>query len=332
MGFTTVPMTLGDIFDNTFRMIGKTILRNLALAVTFLGAPSILFAVAADHFYSSISILQTHIQSQNPAFWEPLASRGMNFGFASLLFAAAVLMAEIAVTIVISGEMRNERVSYVDALRMTFDRRWLNGIGEGVLKFLIMAGAGVVAALVGGVIGLIAGKGLHFAGAVLVFFAALFIVLIVCFMLLLFVRLYFALTAVAVEETGPVTALKRSWFLVGGHWWRTLGILLLFSILSGFATSVITSPILFGTMWSSYREFFTGLSQSGGNVAPSQLQHLQMGMGRLIGIGSGLSSLISLLLTPAFTVVMYFDLKARHDDLSEESSSDTAEEPPVVTI
>ncbi len=332
MSATLLPMTLGEIFDNTFRMIGKTILRNLAIAFTFLAAPLVLFSVAANRFYSTMAVFQTHESFQSPALWVPMFSRGLNFAFASMLFSAAVLMAEIAVSIVISGEMTSEHVGYADAIRKTFDVRWLNGIGEGILKLLIMGGAGLLAALTGTVIGLTVGKGLHVANAILIMFSVLFLVVIICFVLMLIVRLYFALTAVAVEGIGPIMSIRKSWFLVGGHWWRTLGILLIFFILSGFVTSLITTPIVFGTMWDSYRELFTALGRSGGSIGPSELRHLQMGMGKMIGIGSGLSSLFSLLITPAFTVVMYYDLKARHHDLPEETPAAAAGEPPVVTI
>ena len=170
------------------------------------------------------------------------------------------------------------------------------------------------------------------SNALLILFTVLLIFVIVAIIFYFIVRLYFALTTVAVQDLGPVAALKKSWFLVGEHWWRTMGLLVLFFILSGFAVSIITVPVTFGTMWNSYKEFFTLMGQTGGKVNPSQLHSLQTGFGTTIGISSGLSSILSLLITPAFTVVIYFDLRARHNDLPSEQITATGQDVPPVTV
>lgn len=62
------------------------------------------------------------------------------------------------------------------------------------------------------------------------------------------VRVSLTTPALALESTadgaiGPVTALRRSWALVRGAWWRTLGILLLGAILAGALSQVIAIPL-----------------------------------------------------------------------------------------
>jgi len=51
--------------------------------------------------------------------------------------------------------------------------------------------------------------------------------------LFLTVSLQFALFAVAVEDTGPVDALRRSWALASGNRWRLLALVVLFGVLGG---------------------------------------------------------------------------------------------------
>jgi len=51
--------------------------------------------------------------------------------------------------------------------------------------------------------------------------------------LFLTVSLQFALFAVAVEDTGPIDALRRSWELASGNRWRLLALVVLFGILGG---------------------------------------------------------------------------------------------------
>jgi hypothetical protein len=56
--------------------------------------------------------------------------------------------------------------------------------------------------------------------------------------LFLTVSLQFALFAVAVEDTGPVDALRRSWELASGNRWRLLALVILFGVLGGFGGAV----------------------------------------------------------------------------------------------
>jgi hypothetical protein len=51
--------------------------------------------------------------------------------------------------------------------------------------------------------------------------------------LFLAVSLQFAIFAVAVEDTGPVDAFRRSWDLATGNRWRLLALLVLFAVLGG---------------------------------------------------------------------------------------------------
>ncbi len=331
MPSTIRPMTLGDIFDRTLRLIGKTFTRNAAISVSFLIITVILLTISANRFYSSFPDFSAGATPNNVITFGPMFAGGLYFGIASALFAFAALMAEIAISVVIGGELISQRIDYATAVKMTFSNRWLNGIGEGILKTLAIFGAAIFAAILGGIIAAAVGRGSAGSSGLLILFIVLFILIIVAALFYCLLRFYFALTAVAVQDLGPIEALKKSWLLVGKHWWRTLGILILFLLLSSFAISVITVPVTFGSMWGEYKELFTALGQSGGHMDPSQLRHLQTGIGHLIGIGSGLSSILSLLLTPAFTVVMYFDLRARHDDFPAESATTTGEVP-VTTL
>ncbi|GAB3322895.1 hypothetical protein [Haloplanus salinarum] len=51
--------------------------------------------------------------------------------------------------------------------------------------------------------------------------------------LFLTVSLQFALFAVAVEDSGPIDALRRSWALASGNRWRLLALVVLFGVLGG---------------------------------------------------------------------------------------------------
>jgi hypothetical protein len=56
--------------------------------------------------------------------------------------------------------------------------------------------------------------------------------------LFLTVSLQFALFAVAVEDSGPIDALRRSWDLASGNRWRLLALVVLFGVLGGIGGAV----------------------------------------------------------------------------------------------
>ncbi len=330
MSSSIAPMTLGDMLDKTVRVIGKTFWRNAAIAVTFLAIPIVLLSISANRFYSSLPDFGSRMAVQNPEVFPSILLGSFYLGSSYTIFVVAALLAEIAVCLVVAGELNEQRMDYSAAVKLTFSRRWINGIGEGILKVLIFLGIGFFVSILVAIVAAAVGRSAHGSGAILILFTVLFIIVLAGGIIFLILRLFFALTAVAVEDIGPIDAFKKSWFLVGGHWWRTLGILIVFTLLSGFAISIISVPIMFGSMWKDYKDLFTVMGQTHGNIDPGYLRNMQRGMGHVIGIGSGVSSFLSLLITPVFTVVMYFDLRARHEDLPADEP--TAETPNVPLV
>jgi hypothetical protein len=304
------PLTLGDIFEKTFSLIGKTFFRNLCIAVLILLFPIILMAIATDDFYSSLADMQVtvHQVQSEPGLDLILSILGTLsfFLIATLVFALGVLFAEIAISIVVSNEILSHPITFSDALSELFDLKWLYGIGQAVLKFFIFVG------------------GIIILGIIIAIFAALSkllmgLMVVLCLLVLIPViayialKWYFSLTAIAVDDLTIIESLRASWYLVEGYWWRTFGILLLLSILTQFAISIVTLPITFGSMWDVYKEYFTMLGKTGGNINPEMLKNLEKSFGPGIAIGSGIGALFSLLVTPVYTVVLYYDLRAREN-------------------
>jgi hypothetical protein len=302
------PLTLGDIFEKTFSLIGKTFFRNLVIALLILLFPIILMAIATDDFYSSLADMQNSVhQDQADPGLDMILSILSTLSFfliATLVFALGILFAEIAISIVVNQEILSHPITFLDAFNEIFNLKWLYGIGQAVLKYSIFIG------------------GIIILGVVVAIFAAISkllmgIMVILCLFVLIPVaayislKWYFSLTAIAVDDLTVIESLRASWYLVEGNWWRTLGILLLLSILTQFAVSIISLPITFGSMWDVYKEYFTMLGKTGGNIDPEMLKNLEQSFGPGIAIGSGIGALLSLLVTPVYTVVLYYDLQAR---------------------
>jgi len=303
-----LPLTLGDIFEKTFSLIGKTFFRNLLISAVILLFPIILMAIATDAFYSSLADMQGSIlHSRNePGLDMILAILGplTFFGCTTIIFALGVLLAEIAISIIVSQEILSNPITFFDALHEAFSMKCLYGIGQGILKYLILIG-GVV--IVGIVIAILAAVSKVLMGLI----SIICLLALVPVLIYVAIKWYFALTSVAVDDLTIIESLRNSWYLVEGHWWRTFGILILLYILSNFFIYIISLPITFGSMWDFYKEYFTILQKTGGNIDPQSVVQLEKSVGPGIAIGSGISALLSLMITPVFTVVMYYDLRAR---------------------
>ncbi|MFI9589257.1 glycerophosphoryl diester phosphodiesterase membrane domain-containing protein [Nonomuraea sp. NPDC052265] len=74
----------------------------------------------------------------------------------------------------------------------------------------------------------------------------LFVLVFIPYYLFITTRFAFAAPAVVLEGRGPIDAMRRSWHLVTGDFWRVLGILLLTSLLVGVVSGVLSVPFTLG--------------------------------------------------------------------------------------
>jgi hypothetical protein len=230
------------------------------------------------------------------------------------LFGLAALVATLGITIVACSEMSGQSLSWNDALGMTFDMRVLRLFGQVILQYLALGATLVLpyGMLVGGLVAK--------STAVAVIGGLLFLPGICC-VLFLWIRWAFALPAIAWENAGVFDSFRRSWELVQGLWWRTFGILILLTLVAQFAISIITTPLSFIALWDFFSEYFALLGTLG-HQEPDSFAILEMMDS--IGIGMGLltcaSAILSSLVTPLITTVMYFDLRARKGEFAQPSA------------
>ncbi|MCL5020748.1 MAG: hypothetical protein M1339_03615 [Bacteroidetes bacterium] len=317
MTSTFTPMTLGDIFERTVTMIGKTFLRNLLVAITFLALPAFLMSMAARDFYGAL----TAEAGRPPSFFAL-----MPFILATILLEAAAILAEIAISYITGKEMQSEYVSFKEALADTFHAKWLSGIGQAFLKYFVVFGGLLGITLIFVTLDSETKNASSITKGVLMLFQVPFFLLLIPALLFLFYRWLFSLTAVGVDGLDSIQSLKKSWNIVDGYWWRTFGIFLLLAIIAQFAISIISLPLTFGSMWTVYRDYYTMLGKSGGTIGAGAINHYPASMGSGIGVGTAIGSVLSLLVTPVFMVVMYFDLRARHYDFPA-TTAETAPHP-----
>ncbi|HUI10687.1 MAG TPA: zinc ribbon domain-containing protein [Bacteroidota bacterium] len=299
------PMGLGDIFDRTFRMFSAVFTRSILISLILFLPASIVLMFGAGQFYRSIgTLLQTTVASETPGPEETLAllvSLGV-FAISFALAFLAVIIGEIAVTILVTGEFHGSPVAWKEALARAAGVRMLRGIGIMLLQGLAYVAIIAIPAALFGV-----------AGGVLMVIPGLMISSVAVIFLL--IRWTFSLTAVGCEDLGVTASMHRSWLLVRSGWWRVLGIILLMGLLVGFATMLITTPISLIAFWDFYREYFKALGAAGGGTPdPAQMAKVMSTMGPGLGISMGINLMISTLTRPVYATVLYFDLRARRGE------------------
>jgi hypothetical protein len=123
------------------------------------------------------------------------------------------------------------------------------------------------------------------------------------FEIMLVIRLSLALPAVVLERVPPTVAIRRSWQLSHGSFWRLLGILLLTGIVVGVAGIVLSIPFTIIEVLVSHgsQGFFT--AAAGASVAALVVSIL----------GSIVTATVTRPISAGVSVLLYADLRMRRE-------------------
>lgn len=309
------PLTLGDIFDRWFKLIGKTWLRSLILAAVILGPASIIFAICMDISFSELIALfdegLSNLESPDPSM---IVGFFGWLGIGLLLLMLGTLAATVAVTGVGCAEMSGQARTWQAALTSAFGMPFVRLIGVYVLLgfgFMILIGV-PYGLIIGGIAAESVGLGL---------FGGFLLFLMIPVVVWISINLAFVVPAVVWEDETITGALQRSWNLVRGHWWRTFGILILLSLIVSFALSIVMTPLYLIVLWDFFRAYFEMLSTLGsGEPDPAFARTLLESFGFGFGVINAISTIAQMIVAPLYTVVMYFDLRARHGEFRQPAS------------
>ncbi|MGN9836882.1 glycerophosphoryl diester phosphodiesterase membrane domain-containing protein [Nonomuraea sp. H19] len=112
-------------------------------------------------------------------------------------------------------------------------------------------------------------------------------------------RFAFASPAVVLEGRGPLEAMRRSWHLVAGDFWRVFGILLLTSLLVGVVAGILSVPFtVAGTLFGMF---------GAGSVATAIVSAV------LIAIGGTLSAMFTYPFEAGVAGLLYADRRMRSE-------------------
>lgn len=243
------PMTLGDYFSSMFATIRKS-------PGLFFGAALIFGSLAGILAATGEFFLQ---RSLGNALVDPTAQFEQIFSGAGLGFFGAMLLSQLVMLLgqtfnwgIYSTMVARGAIGMKTTLGQGF--RLLRGQWPKLIGFIVLLVAAVfVVWLLVVVLAFVVitvtfsgnepQSGAGVAATVLGVLAAIFVPLLVS--LFFAIRWYLVIPAMIVEDLGIFAALRRSWRLTRGYFWRTLGIALLFGLILGFVSLIITSPLSF---------------------------------------------------------------------------------------
>ena len=154
-----------------------------------------------------------------------------------LLTSVGVLILQGVLIIPIARAVLDERTGFAELWKLA-GRRILPLIGLGAMLFLLWAvSIGVLVVILVGL-----SLALEEAAIAIVVIGVLAAVAVAVW---LNIKWIMAPAALMLEGVGPIAALRRSWTLTTGNWWRTFGILVLTSIIVSIITQVVAAPVSF---------------------------------------------------------------------------------------
>ncbi len=310
------PMSLGDMFDALFKLLGRTALRNLILAAILILPAALISIYGFEVFFSSLAeFLGARADGRVPGTAEMARLFGAmgTYLLVILLLLLAYLAAALGATIVACSEINGQAITWQEALRRVFSVSLARTWGQSLLVFLALVGIILVAYLV--LIAAVVADSSAMKGI-----GIIALLLAICTAVYFWVRWIFALPAIAWEDAGVMQSFRRSSFLVKGWWWRTFGIALLLYLIAQFAITLVTTPLSFVALWGFFKNYFALLgSMSGGQSDPDIVYQLFDSLGVGLGILIYISYILTAMVVPLFVAIMYFDLRARKGEFVQSS-------------
>lgn len=231
------PLGFGDFFDGSFRAIRHNPRVMIGLSALVLVVTNILVALPLVGLVTGGGLFDPTTAQAEPTDEQILAMGGSLLALVPTGFVQSVAIIVLTGMLILSvtQSVVDRRLSTGELWRRAKGRVWplvgwslLQSVGAGLLVALALA-PGIVLLVLEEFVG----------GAVMIVVLLLAAVVLGAW---LYVVLAFVPVLIVVERLGIVAAVRRSYALVRGAFWRTLGVLLLTAILTSVVAQVLATP------------------------------------------------------------------------------------------
>ncbi|WP_052848404.1 DUF7544 domain-containing protein [Streptomyces avicenniae] len=290
------PLGVGEILDgavSTARSYWRTVLTvALAIAVLTQLVSSVGLALWTD---DSPLLLDTDDSYTDEQLNDALGDLVVWGGTTALVSLLGSVLATAMLTMVVSRAVLGRPVTVGEAWRDSRPRL-LRLLGLVLLIPLIACGVLIVPVAVGIATGNAPVTVLLLIGGVVVG-------------IWLWIQFSLAAPVLMLERQGVTAALRRSWKLVSGSWWRVFGIQLLMMLILAVVSGIVEFPV------SAIATLVTG--QDVGNVLDGTAD-LTWGYLLVSGIGAVISATVTLPISAGVTALLYIDQRIRREALDIE--------------
>ncbi|PPG31128.1 hypothetical protein C5B97_05100 [Pseudoclavibacter sp. RFBB5] len=320
--FPLRPLAFGDALAATFRLFRTSHKTTLGSAVIVMGATT-LFASLLPVVVGMLMFTRIPFGGSQEDI-TPMLVSSITLTSLAALFGLAIagvgsaLLQGILVRVVARGAI-GEKLGFKEAWRAGWRGIWrligyalIVGVGSLLLiaigwllipfiLFMVLSGSGADEATMAGSIGLGVIFTLLLGGATVVL------------MVWVGIKIMFAPSAIVLEGLGPIAAIRRSWGLSHGNFWRVLGIVVVIQVILNFATGAVSTVAQLAVSMGQVilTPLGTGQStepQAGTIVAFAVILLLTSALQVLLGA-------IVLVLTSGNATILYFDLRMRKEGL-----------------
>ena len=295
------PLGVGEILDgavSTARAHWRTV---LAIALPIAIVIQLLSSIALHTWLSDSSGFSALENNPNPTDEELRDAFGDLLGFGSVTGIATLLgnvLATAMLTIVVSRAVLGRGVTVGEAWHDSRGRL-LRLLGLVLLVPLISVVALLVPVLLLGLGGSPLLAALGFIGGVVL-------------AVWLWTQFSLAAPALMLERQGSLAAMRRSWKLVTGSWWRVFGIQLLILVLLTIVSGIIEFPT------TLVAEVVAG---GGSGFLEGGLTEMSWSYLAISGVGAVIASGITLPISAGVTALLYIDQRIRREALDIELAS-----------
>lgn len=263
------PMSIGDMLDAAFRLYRRYFLTFIGIAALLqvpMAIVQLLIQVgvgnrALTNWMRFATSPPRTLPGQNPFDALPLGEFAAYLGISLLVGVVQLLLVQNLITGALANAVARsyagQPVTILAAYQLGW-RRFFALVGASLVTFLINAlVVGVIFGCMFGSFFLIFFNRNSEGGigtlAGIVFFLAAFglILLTILASMFFYTRLLVTTQAIVIEHQGALAGLARSWRLVAGSFWRTIGILLIVSILASVIAGIPSSMVSFTLQLSS---------------------------------------------------------------------------------
>ncbi|GGP93564.1 glycerophosphoryl diester phosphodiesterase membrane domain-containing protein [Streptosporangium pseudovulgare] len=287
------PLGLGDILDGAIRLIRsnpKTVLGLSAIAAVLGAIPT---AIGQAVIFGQVGAAVN-----DPSALDGVGETGFLGQYGDVLVSSAV---EFVVVTLLTGVLTRILGRAVFGGRTTAGEAWRMSRGRMPALFglvalnalLLLVPVVAIAVVVVALAGAGAGPGTAVAAG------ALAVLGYIAYAAFVSTRLALAAPAAVLERRGVLDSMRRSWLLVNGGFWRTLGILILTRIITFLITFVVAVPFTFGAALISVG----GQGSTGAQIATAVL----------IAIGGTVGAMITYPFLAGVNGLLYADRRMRSE-------------------